>query len=90
MSPAFLVQTVSPEDDTFITKVKVDRWLSLVVFSRKKLYVKKKYEYFMFVCTTVLYEYMNSHGNYVNNLFDNTHVQLKYIGSLSRYYLNRQ
>ena len=31
----------------------------------------------MFVCTTVLYEYMKSLRNDVNNLFDNTHVLLK-------------
>jgi GH25 family lysozyme M1 (1,4-beta-N-acetylmuramidase) len=32
---------------------------------------------FMFVCTTVLYEYMNSVRNDVCNLFVNTHVLIK-------------
>ena len=32
---------------------------------------------FMFVCTTVLYEYMNSRRNNVCNLFANTHVWIK-------------
>ena len=31
----------------------------------------------MFVCTTVLYEYMNSPRNYVYNLFINTHMRNK-------------
>lgn len=31
----------------------------------------------MFVCTAVLYEYMKSFRNDVNNLFDNTHVQIE-------------
>jgi hypothetical protein len=31
----------------------------------------------MFVCTTVLYEYMNSARNDVINLFVNTHVRIK-------------
>ena len=30
---------------------------------------------FMFVCTTVLYEYMKSFRNDVSNLFDNTHMK---------------
>jgi len=29
---------------------------------------------FMFVCTMILYEYMNLLKNYVYNLFINTHV----------------
>jgi hypothetical protein len=32
---------------------------------------------FIFVCTTVLYEYMNLLSNYVYNLFVNTHVQIQ-------------
>jgi hypothetical protein len=32
---------------------------------------------FMFVCTMVLYEYMNSLKNNVCNLFVNTHVRIK-------------
>ena len=35
---------------------------------------------FMFVCTTVLYEYMNSMRNDVCNLFVNTHVLIKIYG----------
>ena len=31
----------------------------------------------MFVCTTVLYEYMHLLYNYVYNLFGNIHVQIK-------------
>jgi hypothetical protein len=31
----------------------------------------------MFICTTVLYEYIKSLGNEMNNLFDNMHVQIK-------------
>ena len=31
----------------------------------------------MFICTTVLYEYMKSLRNEMNNLFDNTHVGIK-------------
>ena len=31
----------------------------------------------MFVCITVLYEYMNSLRNEVNNLFDNKHMRFK-------------
>jgi len=36
----------------------------------------------MFVCTTVLYEYMTSFRNDVNNLFDITHVRIKIYGEL--------
>ena len=38
--------------------------------------LRNKYEYLMFVCTTVLYEYMKSILNDVNNVFDNTQVQI--------------
>ena len=31
----------------------------------------------MFVCTMVLYEYMKSLRNDLNNLFDNTHEQIE-------------
>ena len=31
----------------------------------------------MFECTSVLYEYVNSLRNVVNNVFDNTHVRIK-------------
>ena len=31
----------------------------------------------MFVCTTFLCEYIKSHRNDVNNLFDNTHVRIR-------------
>ena len=34
-------------------------------------------DFFLFVCTTVLYEYMNLIRNDVFSLFVNTHVQIK-------------
>jgi len=43
----------------------------------ENIYLKKQYEYLMFVCTTVLYEYMEALKNGVNNLFENTHVRMK-------------
>jgi hypothetical protein len=47
------------------------------IFLRKKIYVKKQYSIFMFVCIMVLYEYMNSPRNDVFNLFVNVHVRIK-------------
>ena len=76
MPPAFLVN-YSPEDANY--KVNVDRWLSLVFLPEKKI---SKTSIFMFVCTTVLYEYMTSFRNDVNNLFDITHVRIKIYGEL--------
>ena len=49
------------------------------IFTGKKI---NKTSIFMFVCTTVLYEYMTSFRNDVNNLFDITHVRIKIYGEL--------
>jgi len=66
---------MSPEDDKLQTSKSIDGLLS--IFFGKKLYVKKQFENFMFVCTTVLYEYMNLLRNDVYNLFVNMHVRIK-------------
>ena len=47
----------------------------------RKKYSKNNTGIFMFVGTTVLYEYMNSLKNDVCNLLVNTHVRIKYIVS---------
>ena len=47
------------------------------IFSGKKYRSKNNTGIFMFVCTMVLYEYMNSPRNDVFNLFVNVHVRIK-------------
>ena len=47
------------------------------MFFGKKIMSRNNLRIFMFVCTTVLYEYMNSFRNDVYDLFINTHVQIK-------------
>ena len=47
----------------------------LSIFSVKKS--RNNSRIFMFVCTTVLYEYMNLLRNDIYNLFVNTHVWIK-------------
>ena len=44
---------------------------------------------FMFVCTTVLYEYMNSLRNDVCNLVVNTHVRIKIYRAFYHCYIYR-
>ena len=41
------------------------------------MYVKNNTDIFMFLCTTILYEYMTSLRNDVCNLFPNMHVRIK-------------
>ena len=47
-----------------------------LVFS-ENIYVKNNTDIFMFLCTTILYEYMTSLRNDVCNLFTNMHVRIK-------------
>ena len=50
---------------------------SKVFFSGKQFMSRNNSRIFMFVCTTVLYEYMNLLRNEVYNLLVNTHVWIK-------------
>ena len=62
-----------------ITKINVDKWLSLVFFPEKIIYKETKQAFlclYIHLCTTVLYEYMKSHRNEANNLFDNLQVRI--------------
>jgi hypothetical protein len=54
----------------------IDGCLSSIFF-RKKKGSKNNTGIFMFVCTMILYEYMNSPRNDVFNLFVNVHVRIK-------------
>ena len=65
-----------PEDDK-LQNVKFDRRLSKVFVPEKNYMSRNNSRIFMFACTTVLYEYINLHWNYVYNLFFNMHVQIK-------------
>jgi hypothetical protein len=47
------------------------------IFPEKNYLQRNKTSISIFVCTTVLYEYMNSPKNEINNSFNNTHVQIK-------------
>jgi len=50
----------------------------LSIFSGKKMMSKNYTRIFLFyICTTVLYEYMNSLRTDVYDLFVNTHVRIK-------------
>ena len=71
MSPAFLVKYVTGKRQ--ITKS----------IDGKNYMQKNNTSVFMFVCTMILYEYMKSLRNGVNNLFDNMQMKLKYIGSFT-------
>jgi hypothetical protein len=51
------------------------------LFWEKNRGEKNNMSIFMFVCNTVLYEYMNSMRNDVCNLFFNTHVLIKIYGN---------
>jgi len=51
------------------------------IFSGNKLHVKNIISIFMFVCTTVPHENMNSLWNDVNNLLTICKCDLKYIES---------
>ena len=73
MSSAFLVnchgKTLNYKSKSIDGRLKYLFW--------KKRGEKTNMGIFMFVCTTVLYEYMNSVRNDVCNLFVNTHVLIK-------------
>ena len=69
----------------------------LPVSKRYKNYVsknyfefKQQYEHFYMFIITVLYQYMNSLRNDVNNLFGNMHAWIKIYRELSRNYLYNQ
>ena len=65
-----------PEDDK-LQNVKFDRRLSKVLVPETKYMWRNNSRICMFACTTVLYEYINLHWNYVYNLFFTMHVQIK-------------
>jgi hypothetical protein len=68
MEPVLLVNHVTERRQ--ITKVKVDRWLSLVFFPKKKIGKKIKRSV---LC--LKHKYMKSLRNDVNSSFDNRHVR---------------
>jgi hypothetical protein len=56
----------------------IDGCLIKVIFSGKKIMSRNNTRIFMFyICTTVLYEYMNSFRNDVYDLLVNKHVRIK-------------
>jgi hypothetical protein len=74
MSPAFLVKNVT-ETRQSTKSNSIDGCFKY--FSGKKNMSRNNTGMFMFVCTSVLYEYMNSLRNAVCNLFVNMHVRIK-------------
>ena len=66
MSPAFSVNYVTGRRQ--ITNVKVGKWLSETFFW-KKCMSRNNSRMYMFVCTTVMYEYTNALRDDVYNLF---------------------
>ena len=83
MSPVFLVNYITGRRQ--ITNTKVDRWLSYI-FSAKNYISRNNSRIVMFVCTTVLYEYMNLLSNDVRIKIYREFVHgINYIASKGRH-----